>query len=181
MADERLTAAGISTSAASCAATASSMEVTVVSARSRSASVASDFFRADGDGGTQARSRTFAEYRCRIWRWAYYWTAALMIWIAPLLMLLVFVTIEIHVLRLVDGDAHERCLKNIGRLESELFPDLPSELRWAPWPPRSSVRSRPAIWTRQFARRRPAVAANYVQMVMPQGSRGAAGTTRGNR
>jgi hypothetical protein len=91
-----------------------------------------------------------------------------MIWISPILMLLVFVTMEIHVLRLVDGDAHERCLKNIGRLESELFPDLPSELRWAPWPPRSSVRSRPAIWTVSSHDDVQHVAANYVQMVMPQ-------------
>jgi hypothetical protein len=31
-------------------------------------------------------------------------------------------------------DRHAICLKNIGRLESELFPDLPKELRWAEWP-----------------------------------------------
>jgi hypothetical protein len=82
-------------------------------------------------------------------------------------MLLVFVTIEIHVLRLVDGDAHERCLKNIGRLESELFPDLPRELRWAPWPPRSSVQSRPTIWRVNSYDDIQFVAPNYVQMVMP--------------
>src|SRR4051794_6667093 len=29
---------------------------------------------------------------------------------------------------------HDQCLKNIGRLEMELFPDLPEELRWATWP-----------------------------------------------
>jgi hypothetical protein len=95
-----------------------------------------------------------------------------MIWIAPILMLLVFVTIEIHVLRLVDGDAHERCLKNIGRLESELFPDLPSELRWATWPPRSSVRSHPSPYGAAQVSippgaRWPVANPNYVQILMP--------------
>jgi hypothetical protein len=29
---------------------------------------------------------------------------------------------------------HDECLKNIGKLEMELFPDLPKDLRWAKWP-----------------------------------------------
>jgi hypothetical protein len=33
-----------------------------------------------------------------------------------------------------EESEHDRCLKNIGKLEMELFPDLPKELRWAKWP-----------------------------------------------
>jgi hypothetical protein len=33
-----------------------------------------------------------------------------------------------------DESEHDRCLKNIGKLEMELFPDLPKDLRWAKWP-----------------------------------------------
>jgi hypothetical protein len=55
------------------------------------------------------------------------WLGVLAVSVSPLLL-------AIHLLASGE-DPHAICLKNIGRLESELFPDLPTELRWAKWPP----------------------------------------------
>lgn len=44
---------------------------------------------------------------------------------------------------------HSLCLQSIGRLESELFPDLPKELRWARWP--SVMQYHPTLGRRELS------------------------------